>query len=377
MTIPNPAILALLAILQSRWLGVEDRGLVVLILTISGSSAVIGSMGFGLARLGSDFSALNFREFAHRIFITVSLSILILFLATMSYGLNLDTWIWGFLVISTLSYLSIFMLTDLLFVSRHSVGIRAISITLISIEFLANVVVHAFFTLTLHAVFLINGVIAVMGMAFIAIRIRKEIDFSSKRLRSIRKDLPYLVTYVASFLYVYIYRLPTSYVIPPAELALITISFSFAFAGMPLIYLMMQNIRSLNLEEGINFRRLNLKIISIFLVLALFAVTLYFLSDRLILNTVGIEFYGSALQLQRVAFAVPFFAIFMFHLSLLQTTTRSPKLWTSSLYVFGNTLAILISGAQGGALGICTSVLVLHVLLGVYSGIEIYKLSKK
>lgn len=377
LTIPNPAILAVLAILQSRWLGVEDRGLVVLILTISGSSAVIGSLGYGLARVGEDFSSLNFREFAHRIFVTVTLAIVILILATMSYGLNLNTWIWSFLVVSSLAYLSIFMLTDLLFVSKHAVGIRAISLALISIEFIVNIVVHNLLTLTLHAVFLINVLVAVTGLSFIAFTLRKDIDFSSKRFRSIRKDLPYLITYVGSFLYVYIYRLPASYVIPPAELALITISFSFAFAGMPLIYFMMQNIRSLDFDEGLDFGSLNLKMTSIFFVLVFFATTMYIFSDQLVLKTVGIEFFGSSEQLQRVAFAVPFFAIFMFHLSFLQAITSSPKLWTSGLYIFGSTATILISGAQGGALGICTSVLVLHVLLGVYSGIEIYKLSKK
>jgi hypothetical protein len=205
LTIPNPAILATLAILQSRWLGVEDRGLVVLILTISGSSAVIGSLGFGLARVGVDFSTLNLREFAQRIFVTMTLTVLIFALASKSYKLNFDPWIWGFLIVSSLSYLTIFLLTDLLLVSKHSVRIRAISIILISIEFIVNVFVHAVFTLTLHAVFLINGLVAILGMMFIGFTLRKELDFSSRRLQSITKDLPYLVTYVGSFLYVYLY----------------------------------------------------------------------------------------------------------------------------------------------------------------------------
>ena len=131
--------LALLAIAQARFLGVQDRGMVVLLLSISGSCSILGSLGYGLSRIGTPFVTLNMAEIKNHLFLSNLLSQLSLLLLSFSHeGLvNLINSI--FIAISTTSLTSMFLVLDITLSSYHSLKIR-ISIYLLSlIEFFSVV----------------------------------------------------------------------------------------------------------------------------------------------------------------------------------------------------------------------------------------------
>jgi hypothetical protein len=375
LTLPNSALMAVLAVLQSRWLGVEDRGLVVLILTVSGSSAVIGSLGYGLARIGDDFGKLNFKDIQLRVFVSIALALIIFIAVALFHGIELDAWIFGFLLISGLSYSCLFIFTDLLLTSHLSLRVRGIALFSILLEVFLNVLLHNSSQLTLHKVFLVNSIIAFFGLVTILYLIKDYGDFHGGEGRLNFKDLPYLVVYMSSFLYIYVYRLPASYVVNPSDLALLSISFSFAFVGTPLIYFVMHYTRTLMNDRQVIEGKL-LKIVgATFLILTLLATVEFVFAKELILYTVGDDFFGSIEQLQRIAFMVPFFALFMIYLSARQGQTNTSQIKASGGYLIGNVFLILFFGATFGVAGICTSILILHLILGTFGGWRLFRMS--
>ena len=377
LTLPNSALMAILAVLQSRWLGVEDRGLVVLILTVSGSSAVIGSLGYGLARVGNNFSKLNFRDIQLRVLVSITLAQVIFLAVAIFHGIKLDAWIFGFLLISSISYSLLFVLTDLLLNSHLSVHVRGIALLSILLEVFLNILLHSSSQLTLHKIFLVNSIIAFFGIITILYLIKDYGDIQEEKPSINLKDLPYLVAYMSSFLYIYIYRLPASYVINPSDLALLTISYSFAFVGTPLIYFVMHYTRTYTSERLVIDKKLLNVAGATFIILTFVAWAEFIYAKDLVLFTVGDDFFGSIEQLRRIAFTVPFFAIFMIYLSARQGQTKTSQIKASGGYLIGNVLLILLSGAFSGMIGISTSILLLHLILGTFGGLRMLSMSRK
>jgi hypothetical protein len=93
------------------------------------------------------------------------------------------------------------------------------------------------------------------------------------------------------------------------------------------------------------------------------------------LYTVGDDFFGSIELLQRIAFMVPFFALFMIYLSARQGQTKTSQIKASGGYLIGNVFLILFFGATYGVAGICTSILILHLILGTFGGWRLFRMS--
>ncbi len=371
LSLPNSTLFAILAILQSRWLGLEDRGTVVLILTISGSSAVIGSLGYGLARVTTPFMEVNLRDLLSRIYVSISLSLLIFLLISRIQDIDVDIWVTSFLIVSSLSYSCMFILTDILFQSDFAIHIRAISLSSIVLEILCNFLLNKASDLTIHEVFLANISIAIIGISIVMYFLKGKLIFEKNNDVSIFSNLTFLATYLSSFHYVYIYRLPASYVISPEDLALISVSFSFAFVGMPLIYFVMQFVR-MNTFNGIGrSRKLNVLIIFTFLSLFLVALLEYLFAEDIVTKTVGIEFLESANLLRQIAFAVPFFGLTMILMSYRQGETKSSLVTLHTIYLLTSFFIIVFCGALYGPNGICLSVFLYNLILGCYSGFKL------
>jgi hypothetical protein len=115
--------------------------------------------------------------------------------------------------------------------------------------------------------------------------------------------------------FIYIYRLPASYVLSVEDLAKISISLSLVFIGMPLIQIGGQYFR----QAGRNFVKtdtMSLSIpIQVLLALAMISFGLFFSSDFLVSFFLGASYLDCVFQIRLLAFGVPFFAIAVFAVS--------------------------------------------------------------
>ena len=366
--------LALLAIAQARFLGVQDRGMVVLLLSISGSCSILGSLGYGLSRIGTPFVTLNMAEIKNHLFLSNLLSQLSLLLLSFSHeGLvNLINSI--FIAISTTSLTSIFLVLDITLSSYHSLKIR-ISIYLLSlIEFFSVVLLGFINKLTLTNTILISSTAALINILALILIIHHKVDTKSEKSSGLFFGWQYMVTYLATYQFIYLYRLPVSFVISPSDIANLTVAFSLAFIGMPFIYHISQYLKVSTMTYQKIVLRQKRNLVMSFSLLVVYSLTLAICSKIIIEITVGKEFYAAADLLRWIMLGLPFFAILVFYRSAKEGIVGKPDLFGNITYLGACTLGIVLSGIIGGVLSICIFFSTWHLILGSLAGFKLIKL---
>jgi hypothetical protein len=366
--------LALLAIAQARFLGVQDRGMVVLLLSISGSCSILGSLGYGLSRIGTPFVTLNMAEIKNHLFLSNLLSQLSLLLLSFSHeGLvNLINSI--FIAISTTSLTSMFLVLDITLSSYHSLKIR-ISIYLLSlIEFFSVVLLGFINKLTLTNTILISSTAALINILALILIIHDKVDTKSEKSSGLFFGWQYMVTYLATYQFIYLYRLPASFVISPSDIANLTVAFSLALIGMPFIYHISQYLKVSTMTYQKIVLRQKRNLVMSFSLLVVYSLTLAICSKIIIEITVGKDFYAAADLLRWIMLGLPFFAILVFYRSAKEGIVGKPDLFGNITYLGACTLGIVLSGIIGGVLSICIFFSIWHLILGSLAGFKLIKL---
>jgi hypothetical protein len=366
--------LALLAIAQARFLGVQDRGMVVLLLSISGSCSILGSLGYGLSRIGTPFVTLNMAEIKNHLFLSNLLSQLSLLLLSFSHeGLvNLINSI--FIAISTTSLTSMFLVLDITLSSYHSLKIR-ISIYLLSlIEFFSVVLLGFINKLTLTNTILISSTAALINILALILIIHDKVDTKSEKSSGLFFGWQYMVTYLATYQFIYLYRLPASFVISPSDIANLTVAFSLALIGMPFIYHISQYLKVSTMTYQKIVLRQKRNLVMSFSLLVVYSLTLAICSKIIIEITVGKDFYAAADLLRWIMLGLPFFAILVFYRSAKEGIVGKPDLFGNITYLGACTLGIVLSGIIGGVLSICIFFSTWHLILGSLAGFKLIKL---
>lgn len=239
------------------------------------------------------------------------------------------------------------------------------------LELIAIVVLGLRHELTVEKAILISGVLSIGSIFILFLLFKETFEKSNQQTKSVYSDWRYLISYLAAFQFVFVYRLPASFVINTSEIANLSVAFSFAFMGLPYIYYISQHLKAGAISNA-KFRKTDLKLVcisSIFITCNSLVLTFY--SNSLIKKTVGVKFSDAALQLSLISASVPFVAFFLFYVSVLQGLKEDPILVFNTIYLLVCTVIILIAGSMGGPVGICLSLLAFHVILGLLS---IYKL---
>lgn len=343
-------------------------------LSISGSCSILGSLGYGLSRIGSHFDALNLAEIKNHIALSNILSQLSLVLLSFSHDglVNLINYI--FVAISTTSLTLMFLVLDITFSSKYSLKIR-ISIYLLSlIEFFSVLFLGFTNLLTLTNTILISSLAAIINTLCLVFIVRHKFDTKSKKEKRLLFGWRYMITYVATYQFVYLYRLPAGFVISSSEIANLTIAFSFAFLGMPFIYHVSQYLKVNSMTyEKVRFRLKKNFVLSLSL-LVTYSLILAICSNFIIEYSVGREFYEAAALLRWTALGLPFFAILVFYRSTKEGIEGVPNFFSNLAYLVACTSGILFFGILGGVVSICIFFSILHILLGSLSGFKLMKL---
>jgi hypothetical protein len=88
--------------------------------------------------------------------------------------------------------------------------------------------------ITLVSAIALSGFSAISSLVILFIIFKKSIDYESNRTQKISLDWRYLVSYLSTFQFIFIYRFPASFVISASEIANLSVAFSFAFFEMKL-----------------------------------------------------------------------------------------------------------------------------------------------
>ncbi len=374
LSILSSLTLALLAIAQSRFLGPQDRGMVVLLLSVSGSCSILGSLGYGLSRVGSPFISLNFAEIKNHIALSNLLSQISLILLSFSHDGIFNSISFIFVAISTTSLTLMFLVLDITFSSRHSFKIRITIYLLSLIEFFSVLFLGLTNKLTITNTILVSGIAAIINTVILIYIVRHEIDIKSEKQKGLLFGWRYMITYLASYQFVYLYRLPAGFVISPSEIANLTIAFSFAFMGMPFIYHVSQYLKvSSTTYQKVHLRKKKNLVVSLSL-LVTYSSILVICSNFIIENTVGRDFYEAAALLRWIAVGLPFFAILVFYRSAKEGIEGKPNFLSNLAYLVACTSGIVLSGKVGGIISICIFFSTLHILLGSQAGFKLMKI---
>ena len=376
LSIATSTTLALLAVIQSRFLGPENRGLIVLIQSISATSAIIGSLGYGIARSGVKFERLTIKELKKHVLISISISLVALFVFSLSQEDLISPISITYLTVTTLSLSSTFLLLDLTFVSKHSLHIRILILLLTLTEIIVVAFLGVKDEITLANVMLISSLFSTLNLVGLIVLLKEKIDYKSKEKRRVFSDWPYLVYFLAAYQFVNFYRLPSSVYLNTSEIANLSVAFSIAFIGMPFIYHVAQHLKAQTMSNGkIQEREIRVIAQAIFLI-SLSSLILAVYSNALISLTVGREFSDASPQLRVISGAVPPFTLFLFYLSIKQGLSGKPQLALSAIYLGTCSVVGLTAGFYGGPLAICFSILIIHVFLGVVSILRMFSLAK-
>ena len=199
-------------------------------------------------------------------------------------------------------------------------------------------------------------------------------DTKSEKSSGLFFGWQYMVTYLATYQFIYLYRLPVSFVISPSDIANLTVAFSLAFIGMPFIYHISQYLKVSTMTYQKIVLRQKRNLVMSFSLLVVYSLTLAICSKIIIEITVGKEFYAAADLLRWIMLGLPFFAILVFYRSAKEGIVGKPDLFGNITYLGACTLGIVLSGIIGGVLSICIFFSTWHLILGSLAGFKLIKL---
>ena len=145
----------------------HERGELVLLQSISGVSAVLGSLGYGMARLGKNPSRINLRELSNYLGMSMLISLVTFYSLVSLNRAELSAAYFVYLVTSSLSLSLTFLLIDISFSSQKSVWVRILVFSIVTLELLSNLYLIMNDELEIELVVLIGTVLSLLNVFFL------------------------------------------------------------------------------------------------------------------------------------------------------------------------------------------------------------------
>jgi len=317
ITLVNAGVVGLNALTQARWLGPTDRGILVILLTVISFGGILGSFGYGIARTGHDPIVVNLPDLGKLMFASDLLATLMFFSFSISQKYTFSIGQHFFILVVASTNLILFLLNDLLFsIKKTYLYFKMIFLSIGSLELFVTFVLYQTDNLSLESILISIITINLLILIPVFFLVKPYIAFeSSGNFLQIIKSWKSISIYLFILQFVYVYRLPASYVLTVEDLAKISVSLSVVFIGMPLIHVGSQYFR----QAGNRFTdpdSISLLLpIQVLLGLILIASGIFVSADYFVRSVLGTSYLECALQIRLLSFGVPIFAISIFAIS--------------------------------------------------------------
>ena len=312
-------VVALVALLQSRWLGPNDRGTYVFLIAITGLLGLLASFGYGIEfvlkkSLKVNSKALNI--------VTLN-SILLCSFAFLIFNIfNIDgisKMIFILCITNTVATAHIFIHSDVSLKLGTNLQFRLLILIFSSIELVTTYVLYTIGKLDLLNVLLTYSTLNLVLASLLLLLSRTFIEKQEKYgFKDISKGLVLLVPFLFNFQYIYVYRFPASFSLDRSELAQIAISMSLAFLSMPVIGLGIQALRYESAQSIPNPQKLKKVLKLHLLVIFIISVIVFVFAELMIEVFLGPVYSKCIFQTRLLAFSAPMFALSVFSISIKQ-----------------------------------------------------------
>ena len=312
-------VVALVALLQSRWLGPNDRGTYVFLIAVTGLLGLLASFGYGI-----DFVLKKSLKVNSKALNIVTLnSILLCSFAFLIFNIfNIDgisKIIFILCVTNTVATAHIFIHSDVSLKFGTNLQFRLLILIFSSIELVTTYFLHTIGKLDLINVLLTYSTLNLVLASLLHLLSRKFIEKQEKYgFKEISKGLVLLVPFLFNFQFIYVYRFPASFSLDRSELAQIAISMSLAFLSMPVIGLGIQALRYESAQSIPNPQKLKRVLKLYLLVIFIISVIVFVFAELMIEIFLGPEYSKCIFQTRLLAFSAPMFALSVFSISIKQ-----------------------------------------------------------
>lgn len=312
-------IVAVIALIQSRWLGPNDRGTYVFLVAVTGLLGLISSFGYGIdfiLRKSIKLDAGALKIVTANSVVLCSFTFLI-FSAFKIEGISKVIFI--LCVANTVATAHIFILSDVSLKLGSNLQFRLLVLTFSSIELIISYVLYTIGKLDLLNVLLTYSALNLILAILLLSLSRKFIEKQEKSdYKEIIKGLVLLVPFLFNFQFIYFYRFPASFSLDRSELAQFAISMSLAFLSMPVMGLGIQALRFESAQSNPNLGKIK-KVLGIHLLVILSVSVLVFLFARIMIEKfLGPEYLECIFQTRVLAFCAPLFALSVFSIAIRQ-----------------------------------------------------------
>ena len=371
-------LVAAQVIFLSRALGVEQRGLMVFLITVSNFSAVLFSFWYGIARSKESFKKINLGEVFSLNFLTAGSGVIIFFLFVYFRDFSNSIFFYLFIFVISIANSALFILSDVLINSNKFHKSRAINLTTVSCELALSITFYKFGNLTLYTCLLFNLVFTVIGfiLTLKLIRYQVTIQFPPK-IRVLFQNWKALIPFISTFQLVFFYRFPASLVIDLSELATLSVSMSFALIGTPIISYGSQYFRASSASGTLLKKESKILFTIIMIILLCLSAIQYLLADKFVIYFLGSEFLDCIQEIRALSLAGPLFTIFVFAISSMQGFDDPRTNTFAILSLLGCMSTILILGNASGSIGICYGLIFFLFAQAISSVVYLWRVAPK
>lgn len=312
-------VVAVIALIQSRWLGPNDRGTYVFLVAVTGLLGLISSFGYGIdfvlkKSLKANRRALNI--------VTVN-SIVLSSFAFLIFGAlkveGLSKMVFFLCVANTIATAHIFIHSDISLKFGTNFQFRLLVLIFSSIELITSYALYTIGKLDLLNVLLtystLNLILASLLFFLSRKFIEKQEDYNYKE---ITKGLVLLVPFLFNFQFIYVYRFPASFSLDRSELAQVAISMSLAFLSMPVMGLGIQALRFESAQSIPSLVKIKKVLRLHLLVILAVSVFVFAFAEFMIEKFLGPEYLECIFQTRLLAFCAPLFALSVFSIAIRQ-----------------------------------------------------------
>jgi O-antigen/teichoic acid export membrane protein len=312
-------IVAVIALIQSRWLGPNDRGTYVFLVAVTGLLGLISSFGYGIDFILRKSIKVN----ARALNIVTANSVVLCSFTFLIFGVlrieGISKVIFILCVANTIATAHIFIHSDVSLKLGTNLQFRLLVLTFSSIELVASYVLYTIGKLDLLNVLLTYSVLNLFLAILLFLLSRKFIERQEEcDYKETIKGLVLLVPFLFNFQFIYFYRFPASFSLDRSELAQFAISTSLAFLSMPVIGLGIQALRFESAQSNPNLGKIK-KVLGLHLLVILaVSVFVFVFAEFMIEKFLGPEYLECIFQTRVLAFCVPLFALSVFSIAIRQ-----------------------------------------------------------
>ncbi len=337
-------VVAVVALIQSRWLGPSDRGTFVFLVAVTGLLGLISSFGYGIDFILKKSIKVNGRALN---IVTIN-SIVLCTFTFLIFGAfkieGISKMVFILCVANTIATAHIFIHSDISLKFGTNLQFRLLVLTFSSIELITSYTLYTIGKLDLLNVLFtystLNLILAILLFVLSRQFIKKQEKYNYKE---IIKGLVLLVPFLFNFQFIYVYRFPASFSLDRSELAQVAISMSLAFLSMPVMGLGIQALRFESAQSIPNLEKIKKVLRLHLLVILSVSVFVFAFAEFMIKRFLGPEYLECIFQTRLLAFCVPLFALSVFSIAIRQGQGDVHVTRFSLLGLIFTTLAIICS----------------------------------